>query len=114
MKHVSVCFGNNQRLFVCLFQRCSNTKSLGLGVSGFVVVVHVWNWMTLSLVHVYQKMQQAILLSNGNKLGFVQMNLRMSESLGTEDAIQEVDPNEINIPKVPSRSEVEDRVVFLV
>lgn len=100
MKHVSA---------VCLFQRYSDTKSLGLGVLGCVVVVNVRNWMTFSLVHVYQKTQQAIRL-----LGFAHANLRMSESLGAEDATQELDPYEINIPKVPSRSEVEDRIFFLV
>lgn len=44
------------------------------------------------------------------------MNLRMLESMGGDDAIQELNPNEIDITKVsflPSRLEIENQYTFL-
>ena len=36
------------------------------------------------------------------KLGFIQTNSRMLESMGTDDSIQDLNPDEIHITKVPS------------
>ena len=51
-----------------------------------------------------------------NGLSFSQMNLRMLESVGTDDVIQEFNPDETEITKVPSlpsRLEIEDKHSFL-
>ena len=50
------------------------------------------------------------------KLVFIQTNLKLLESMGTDDAIQELNPDEIDITKVPSlpfRLEIEDHYFFL-
>ena len=57
-------------------------------------------WTTFGLVQT-KKMQLVILLSD-EKVGFHSTNLRMPKSVGTNDAIQELHPDEIAITKVPS------------
>ena len=50
------------------------------------------------------------------KLVFIQMNLRMLQTMGVDDAIREANPDEIDITKVlslASRLEIEDDSFFL-
>ena len=80
-------------------------------VSGFVVVVHVQNWAIFSLIQAKKKCNM-VSFFHVEKLVFVQTNLRMLESVGTNDAIQESNVNDIDITKVPtlpSRLEIEDQ-----
>ena len=50
------------------------------------------------------------------KAGFVQMNLRMLQTMGTDVAIRKANPDEIDITKVlsfPSRLEIEEHSYFV-
>ena len=50
------------------------------------------------------------------KLVFIQTNLRMLESMGTNDTIQELNLDDIDITKVPSlpsRLEIKDQTFFM-
>jgi hypothetical protein len=58
------------------------------------------NRMMFNLVQTKER-QHVILFSN-EKLVFIQTNLRVLESMRTHDVIQELNPNEIDITRVPS------------
>ena len=87
-----------------------------LRVSGFVVVVVVCVqvWVTFSLVET--KKCNMLAFSKMRKLVFIQTNLRMLESMGTNDTIQELNLDDIDITKVPSlpsRLEIKDQTFFM-
>ena len=73
------------------------------------MVVHEWNWMTFSLVQT--KKCNSLSFSQLN----LQMNLRVLESVGIDDAIQELNPHEIDtkVPTLPSWLEIEDHYYVL-
>ena len=77
--------------------------------------VNQWNWTTFSLVQT--KKYNMLSFFEMKELVYIQTNLRMLESMGIDDAIQELNPDEIDITKVlslHSRLEIEVQYFFLV
>jgi hypothetical protein len=83
-------------------------------VSRSVVDVHAQHWATFSLV---QTKKSCILsFSQLKKLIFIQTNLRVLESVGTNDAIQGSNLDDIDntkVPSLPSRLKIDDQHFFV-
>ena len=101
------------RMETSVFNSVSKQEST-FRVSGFVVGVHAQHWATFSLVQT--KNCNILSFSQMKNLVFIQTNLRVLESVETNDVVQGSNLDDIDITKVPSlpsRLEIEDQYFFV-